>query len=156
MLFKFKWMTVEDYIKYRIGTLDPLKVTGRVFTKPFKARSLRKFWWYWNPGYGYFLLYYCYRPLRTLLPHGTALLVTFLICGFCHDALYLIPMAIADGGKIPLPFVTVWFLFIAIGILGADFAQADFTKIRVGVRPVIHLAFLALTFAATVFLSSKV
>ena len=147
-------MSVEEYIEYRIGTLNPMIAFRRIFTKPFMAKSLRKFWWYWNPGYGYFLLFYCYRPLRSFFSHSLALIITFLICGFLHDILYLIPMAIMDGGKIPLPFVTSWFLFISIGILISEYARIDFKNIRPEIRLVIHLAFLAITFASTVFLSS--
>ncbi len=148
-------MTVEEYIKYRMGTLNPLKVFQKMFTKPFKASSLRKFWWYWNPGYGYFLLYYCYSPLRKVISPPFALILTFLVCGFSHDILYLVPMAIINNGKIPLPFVTTWFLLMSVGILIAEYTRADFGKVRPEFRPVLHLGFLALTFAATVFLSSK-
>jgi hypothetical protein len=146
-------MTVEEYIKYRTGSIDLLKVIRVIFTKPFKASSLRKFWWYWNPGYGYYLLFYCYRPLRTLLPHSLALILTFLICGFLHDILYLVPIAIMDGGKIPLPFVTTWFLLISIGIIISEYMRINFKNIRTWFRPIIHFGFLALTFAATVYLS---
>ena len=149
-------MTVEEYIKYRIGTIDPLKVFQKIFTKPFKSNSLRKFWWYWNPGYGYFLLFYCYRPLRSLIPHSLALIITFLICGFFHDLLYLVPMAIMDDGKIPLPFVTTWFLFISIGVIISEYFQIDFKNIRPEIRPIIHMGFLTVTFASTIFLSSKI
>jgi hypothetical protein len=146
-------MTVEEYIKYRTGSIDPLKVIKVIFTKPFKASSLRKFWWYWNPGYGYFLLFYCYRPLRSVLPHSMALIITFLICGFLHDILYIVPMAIMDGGKIPLPFVSTWFLFISIGIIISEYLRIDFKNIQSEIRPIIHFGFLALTFASTVYLS---
>ncbi len=149
-------MTVEDYIKYRIGTIDPRIVFQKIFTKPFKAASLRKFWWYWNPGYGYFLLFYCYRPLRSYFPHAWALIITFLVCGFFHDILYMVPMAIMDDGKIPLPFVTTWFLFIAIGIIISEMMQLDLKKINPAIRPIIHLVFLGLTFLITLFLSSIV
>lgn len=149
-------MTIEDYIKFRIGTIDPFIVFRKIFTKPFTAKSLRKFWWYWNPGYGYFLLFYCYRPLRNLFSHSIALLLTFLICGFSHDILYLVPMIIMDGGKIPLPFVTTWFSFISVGIIFTQHFQINFKNGIQQIRPFIHMGFLAITFAATVLLSSKI
>lgn len=146
-------MEAEDYIKHRMGTLNPWTVSQRMFIKPFRAKSLRKFWWYWNPGYGYFLLYYCYRPMRKFMPAPVALTATFLLCGFLHDILYLVPMAIMNGGNIPLPFVTTWFLLISTGIIISEQAQVNFAEIRPAFRPALHLGFLVVTFAATVFLS---
>jgi len=145
-------MTVEEYIKYRIGTIDPLIVFQKIFTKPFKTSSLRKFWWYWNPGYGYFSLFYCYKPLRNILPHWISLIITFLICGFLHDILYIIPMTIADGIGFIFPFISVWFLVIATGILITEFLQIDFRKTNIAIRPILHLGYLLGTFCLTRYL----
>lgn len=95
-------MTLEEYIEYRTGTKEVSKIVRNMLLKPFMASSLRSFWNYWNPGYGYFLLYYCYKPLRSLLPDGLSLLITFIICGILHDVIYIIPMMIQNNGNIPI------------------------------------------------------
>ena len=142
-------MTLEEYIEYRTGTKEVSKIVRNMLLKPFMASSLRSFWNYWNPGYGYFLLYYCYKPLRSLLPDGLSLLITFIICGILHDVIYIIPMMIQNNGNIPIPFVTVWFVLIGVGILITDYFRINFNRIRPIVRPLLHLGFLGSTFYAT-------
>lgn len=142
-------MTLEEYIEYRTGTKEVSKIVRNMLLKPFMASSLRSFWNYWNPGYGYFLLYYCYKPLRSLLPDGLSLLITFIICGILHDVIYIIPMMIQNNGNIPIPFVTVWFVLIGVGILITDYFRISFKRIRPKVRPLLHLGFLGSTFYAT-------
>lgn len=113
--------------------------------KPFTAKSLREFWWYWNPGYGYFLLYYCYRPLRKQLAEKLAIFLTFLLSGLLHDALYVAVIWLRDG-SIPLPFVSCWFAAISTGAMMADSAGIRFDKISKRATAVIHLVFLSTTF----------
>ena len=56
--------------------------------RSFGAGTFGSFWEYWNPVYGYFLAYYVYRPLRTIMPRWVAVWLTFAACGFfLHDLL---------------------------------------------------------------------
>jgi len=142
-------MTLEKYIQYRTGATKVSIIARNMFLKPFTASSLRSFWKYWNPGLGYYLLYYCYKPLRSLFPHWICLIITFLACGLAHDVTYIAPMMLMNGGKFVLPFVTTWFLIIALGVLLTDYLRISFNNINALFRPILHFAFLAITFCIT-------
>lgn len=142
-------MTLEEYIQYRTGTAKVPLIVRNMFLKPFVSNSLRSFWNYWNPGFGYFLLFYCYKPLRNIFPNWISLIITFLVCGLAHDILYIAPITIVDGLGFVFPFITVWFLIVAIGILITDFFQIDFRKINKIFRPIFHLGYLGITFSLT-------
>ena len=58
-------------------------------------------------------------------------------------------MMIQNNGNIPIPFVTVWFVLIGVGILITDYFRINFNRIRPIVRPLLHLGFLGGTFYAT-------
>lgn len=121
-----------------------------MFVRSFTAPSLSAFWRYWNPGYGFYLLNYCYKPLRTVLPHALALIATFLFCGFfLHDVLYLLPMVLMGETSLPIPFVTCWFLIIAICVALTDRLGVNFRAVRAPARVLLHTGFLAVTFGMT-------
>lgn len=123
-----------------------------MLTRSFTAPSLGAFWRYWNAGTNYYLLYFCYRPLRGFVSHGAALLITFIACGLAHDVLFVLPVALMDGEGTPFPFVTVWFSLIASCILMSDYFSIDFRQCGRARRVAIHGAFLVTTFAATYFI----
>ncbi|HKK80433.1 MAG TPA: MBOAT family O-acyltransferase [Phaeodactylibacter sp.] len=67
---------------YRDGTLSGLLYMCRqAFTSP----TFAGFWRNWNPLFSYYLLYFCYLPLRKRLPRFIALTVTFALSGAVHD-----------------------------------------------------------------------
>lgn len=142
-------MTLEEYIHYRTGEKEIPRIILAMLVKPFKADSLRKFWMYWNPGYGYYLLYYCYQPLRKIFPDWLSFILTFLLSGIAHDVFYILPMLLINNGNIPIPFVAIWFLLIALGILLTDCFQINFKKLNTVFYPFIHFAFLGITFYIT-------
>ncbi|MDT0540688.1 MBOAT family O-acyltransferase [Croceitalea sp. P059] len=142
-------MTVEEYIQYRTGANKISSIVGNMFMKPFLASSLRSFWKYWNPGFGYYLLYFIYKPMRSLFPHWISLIVTFLICGLLHDLIYVIPMLMINGGGFTFPLITVWFLVISIGVLITELFQIDFRKTNKNIRPIFHFSYLVGTFCFT-------
>ena len=142
-------MTLEEYIEYRTGENKISLIVRNMLVKPFYSSSLRSFWKYWNPGFGYYLLYYCYKPIRNVFPHCISSIVTFLICGLLHDLIYIIPMLMMNGSGFIFPFITVWFLIISIGILIAEFRKIDFRKNKKNVRPIIHFSYLIGTFCLT-------
>lgn len=141
-------MTLEEYTYYRTGTTKVSLMIRNMFFKPFVSSSFRSFWKYWNPSWGYFLLFYCYKPIKTIFPHWASLIITFLICGLLHDLIYIIPMMMNEV-EFVFPFITVWFLIIIIGILLTEYLQIDFNKTNIKVRPIFHLSYLAGTFILT-------
>ena len=92
----------------------------------------------------------CYRPLRKPFPHSVSVFITFLICGFLHDLLYMIPMWLRDG-SMPLPFMACWSSTIAICILVTAPLGICFHGIRPLARVPIHVGFLAATFSLAIY-----
>jgi len=123
--------------------------------RSFTATSLRSFWRYWNPGFNYYLYYYCYCPLRGFLSRDFSLLITFAFCGFAHDVLFLVPVALAGGRGVPFPFVTSWFTLIALSISITDRLRISLGCVPSFVRGLVHGLFLALTFACIVLLQRR-
>jgi hypothetical protein len=141
-------MTLDDYTYYRAGSTKVSLIFRNMFFKPFLSASFRSFWKYWNPTWGYFLLFYCYKPIKTIFPHWMALTITFLISGLFHDIIYIIPIMMKEV-KFVFPFITVWFFIISIGILVTENLQINFNKINLMFRPIFHLAYLIITFILT-------
>jgi len=56
-------MTFDQYLARRLGPGTSGRMALNVLVRPFTATSLPAFWRYWNPGYGFFLLFYV-RPAR--------------------------------------------------------------------------------------------
>lgn len=148
-------MTLEEYTYYRTGSTNISSIVRNMFIKPFVSSSLRSFWQYWNPSWGYFLLFYCYKPIRTILPHWASLIITFLISGLFHDIIYIIPMMINEV-EFVFPFIAVWFLIISIGILLTEYLQIDFGKISLMFRAIIHLSYLIGTFILTRYIDLSI
>lgn len=142
-------MTLEEYIQYRTKATKISIIVRNMFIKPFFSSSLRSFWKYWNPGFGFYLLYYCYKPMRNILPHWISMILTFLICGLLHDMIYIIPLLFMNPGGFIFPFISVWFLLISIGILIVELFRIDFRKINKQARPIFHFAYLIGTFWLT-------
>lgn len=79
-------LTLAQYLRFRLGRRGGREAWFNFFVKPFGARSFAAFWRQWNPVYGYYLYYFCYRPLARRLPRPAAMLITFVACGFVlHD-----------------------------------------------------------------------
>lgn len=115
--------------------------------RSFTAGSLRAFWRYWNAGFNYYLMCYCYRPLRRYLPAGAAFVLTFGFCGLAHDALFLLPVSLVDSRSLPFPFVTCWFLLISLLVLLTERLRLRLERMPAVHRIALHSAFLAGTFA---------
>src|SRR5260370_7980431 len=73
-------LTFSQYLRFRLGTSGGRTAWFNFFIRPFGAASFAEFWRLWNPAYGYFLSYFCYRPLATILPRLAALLIPFAQC----------------------------------------------------------------------------
>lgn len=73
------------------------------------AKSIQEFWLYWNPIWGFYLRFYCFKPLKKILPIGLARLFTFIVSGGLHDIAIL-----AITGRLQLICTTA---FLIIGIV---------------------------------------
>ncbi len=55
--------TLRQFLEYRLGKqtkeVDMLK---EMLARSFGANSFHEFWRYWNPVYGYYHYYKCYKP----------------------------------------------------------------------------------------------
>jgi len=150
-------MTIDKYVSFRLGPGSLVRMAWNMFWRSFTAPTLSAFWRYWNPGYGFFLLKYCYGPLRKHVSHAVALTLTFCICGFfAHDCLVLIPAALMGSKSILFPFVTCWFLLISLSILATDGLGVSFKSLPPVLRVPIHVSVLAATFFLIVRLQTLV
>ena len=69
---------LRTYLDYRLGRDQPWwRQTYNVLVQPLAAPSLAEFWRTWNPVWSYYLAAWCYRPVRRVLPHAAAVMVTF-------------------------------------------------------------------------------
>ena len=89
----------HPFLVSRLGDPRPFWHFARTwFLKPLGAPSFRAFWTYWNPVYGYLLLYFVYRPLRRYLPRSIATFLTFVVSGLLlHDLPFTISAEIVRG-----------------------------------------------------------
>lgn len=148
-------MNLEEYTYYRTGSTKVSLIIRNMFFKPFVSPSFRSFWKYWNPTWGYYLLFYCYKPVKTFFPHWVALIITFLISGLFHDVIYIAPIMMKEV-KFVFPFITVWFFIISIGILLTEYLNIDFKKISLMFRPIFHLGYLVGTFILTRYIDLSI
>jgi hypothetical protein len=112
---------------------------GRWLTRSFGAGSPGRFWHYWNPNYGYYLLYFVYQPLGRFLPRPLALYFTFVSCGFlAHDLLLW-----AIVGQPRFPIFTVLFSFFAAEVILTEAIGFNLRPRPFAVRALANVAFLA-------------
>ena len=109
-------LTLGEYLNYRLGSQGGRTAWFNFFIKPFGARSFAEFWRLWNPVYGYFLVYVCYRPLARVVPRPAAVILTFATCGFVlHD----LP-AWAFTGRVLPPGATITFILFGFGVIAGE------------------------------------
>ena len=73
---------LQTFLASRVGVSSPASFAPAMLRRAFGAASFRGFWRHWNPLYGYVLRYYCYLPLRQVLPDSMSLVITFALSGF--------------------------------------------------------------------------
>jgi len=97
------------------------------------AGTFARFWWYWNPIFGFYLGKYVFKPLKKVLPSFLALILTFIACGALHDAVSLLV-----GGRIVF-FFTPWFSFMGTLVVLSNVFKIDYTSKPWVVRTAINL-----------------
>ena len=137
----------HNFIVGRIG--EPkfvLRFAWNWFVKPLCAGSFSKFWYYWNPVYGYLLLFYVYRPIRRFLPRPVAVMMTFLASGFLlHDLPFNISADLYKG-QMPVPSVTILFAIFGTLALISEALCLDLSRYPRGIRAAVNLIWLGIGF----------
>lgn len=120
-----------------------------MFVRAFGAGSFDEFWRYWNPVYGYFLYYRCYRPLRRFLPRTLAILLTFAASGFLlHDlpfGWWVRALRFLQTGRFPIPFVALWFSLMGGVTLLTRALRLSLARQPLGVRATLNTAWILVT-----------
>ncbi len=147
--------SLAAYVERRLGAGTPGQQLGSMFRRSFGAGTLAEFWRYWNPVYGYFLYYRCYRPLRRWLTRGPALLLTFAASGFLlHDLPFGWWVRLLRTGSLPLPFVSLWFVLIGIGVLLAEALRINDAGKPLRIRIALNSLAILLPLAIALWLNS--
>lgn len=148
--------TLPAYVHHVLGEGGPAKLLGSMFMRSFTAPSFREFWHYWNPVYGYALAYFLYRPLRSAMPAGAALVITFALSGLVlHDAL-LWPASLALHLRPPFPVVMVAFSVCAFMVLLCERSNISFSRLSPWQRCIAHAACLLFAFGASICIAIAV
>lgn len=134
-----------EYERRRLG--DPsgqLAGIAYMVRRSFGASSLAGFWRHWNPLFGYYLYYGCYRPLSRRLPRPAALLLTFAASGAVHDL-----AASLVTGRLFVLFLPA-FAFFGLLVVIEEALGSNLSRAPGWFRPVVHGAILAGTIATGV------
>ena len=98
--------------------------------------------------YGYYLLYYCYRPLSRFLPPAVCSVLTFFASGFfLHDLPFGWWLRVIKLKALPIPFVGLWFTLMGIITVIAEALKLNWVKNRTAVRIAINTSHIVVTFA---------
>ena len=131
-------VTLGTFISRRLGS-DTSRRLGRMFSRSFAAGSFAGFWYYWNPVLTYYLALFFYRPLRRVLPRPLAVVATFAFSGFfLHDVPFWWAVTALKTRSLPVPFVCIWFVAMAILILVAERLRLDFSARPLAVRVALN------------------
>jgi len=146
-------ITLERYLKYRLGSEYKVNPIGAMLRRSFGASSYTAFWQYWNPVYGYYLYRFCYRPLRSILPRIPSVIFTFAVCGFVlHDMPFGWLILAIVTGKFPFPFVTIWFTMIGISVTVSEAAHMDLKGSSFLTRSLVNATHVLIPFFFTMML----
>ena len=144
-------LTFAKYLALRLGSVAPQRQIWHMFSRAFTAPTFRRFWYYWNPLYGYSLLTFCHAPLRRVASAKVSFVITFAISGFLlHD----FPVFLFFGlGKLPFPVVSVAFVSIALFLLLSERFGITLHRVPRYMRVALHLAVIGGAFSVSLVLS---
>jgi hypothetical protein len=131
-------VSLRAYVDHYLGPGQPWwRRTWNALVRPLLAPSFAGFWRSWNPVWGYYLRFWCYRPARRALPRPASVLVTFTASGLAHNLI-----AVALSRRVN-PFVTVWFVLYGAVTVVSDAFGMDTSRLPAPVRLLVNLAYLA-------------
>jgi len=149
--------TLKHYIHLRLGRGNFFEILKSMFVKAFEAKSAKEFWNYWNPVFGYFMLFYFYKPLTNKVPRAIRVIATFTVSGFfLHDLLLWWPFCWMIAYKTHFPFGTVWFIFLAIIMLLLEKIGFNTEKYSPGIRVLTNLGYLSVALGLTLLVASGI
>jgi len=149
--------TLKHYIHLRLGKGSLFETLRMMFIKSFQANSVKEFWNYWNPLFGYFTLFFIYKPLTKKVPRAVRVLTTFTLSGFfLHDILLWWPFCWLIAYKTKFPLGTVMFIFLAIIML--VFEKIGFTtkQYPVKVRIISNVSYIFVSFVLTIIVGFSI
>ena len=118
--------------------------------RSFGAQAFHAFWRYWNPIYGYVLLYRVYHPLRRWLPHSLAVWLTFVACGFVlHD---LVGWALTR--RVYFPEMTLMFVLFGAGAVVSERVRMNLARSPLVLRLAVNVACLLLCWRLSALLAA--
>jgi hypothetical protein len=133
-------ITLTQYVNYRLGS-TPQEQARNFLGKPFGAQSLAEFWQYWNPVWGYHLLFYCYRTLRRVLTHAPATVATFFVCGLAHDLPFVI-LSYVTVQRFPLFTMTFFLTMNGLLVVLTEALKLRLTRLPTVLRWLVHILVL--------------
>lgn len=146
--------TLKQFIELRLGKqTSPSNMLQEMLIRSFGANSFHEFWRYWNPVYGYYLYYKCYKPLQRYFPRYVGVILTFAACGFfLHDlpfGWWIRFIRFFQTGDFPFPFVTVWFSLMGVITLVTRVLKVDMREQKFAFRVAVNSICIIVPFALT-------
>lgn len=150
--------TLKQFIELRLGKqTSEINILKEMLVRSFGANSFHEFWHYWNPVYGYYLYYKCYKPLRKYFPRHMCVILTFAASGFfLHDlpfGWWIRVIRFFQTGDFPFPFVTIWFSLMGVITLITRVWKVDFGKRKFTLRVAVNCICIIAPFALTIVLT---
>ncbi len=147
-------LTLTQFIALRLGkSNEPAVLLKSMLARSFGAGSFRDFWRYWNPVYGYYLFYYCYKPFGRILPRPLSVLITFACSGFfLHDFPFGWLIRALKTQSLPVPFVALWFSTIGMIVLVAEALTVDLSSYPLPLRVFINVFHIVAPFLIILYL----
>ena len=148
---------LKHYILLRLGKGNFFQILRSMFVKSFQAKSAKEFWNYWNPVFGYYMLFYFYKPLTKKVPRVIRVIATFTFSGFfLHDLLLWWPFCWVIAYKTHFPVGTVWFLFLAIIMLILEKVGFNTENYSSKVRVLTNFIYLGIAMGLTILVASSI
>jgi hypothetical protein len=144
--------TLKQFIELRLGKqTSEINTLKEMLVRSFGANSFHEFWRYWNPVYGYYLYYKCYKPLRKYFPRYMCVILTFAASGFfLHDlpfGWWIRFIRFFQTGHFPIPFVTIWFSLMGVITLITRALQLDIGSNEFAFRVIVNNICIIVPFA---------
>ncbi|MEA2096204.1 MAG: hypothetical protein U9P73_05890 [Candidatus Cloacimonadota bacterium] len=149
--------TLKHYIHLRLGSGNIPDILKSMFVKAFRAKSAKEFWNYWNPVFGYYMLFYFYKPLTNKVPRAIRVIATFTVSGFfLHDLLLWWPFCWVIAYKTHFPLGTIWFIFLAIIMLILEKIGFSTEKYSPEIRVLANFTYLGFTLGLTLLVAGGI
>lgn len=133
-------MKLTRYLNIKFGNnTSSINCIAHMLHACFFARSFASFWRHWNPLWSYFLLYYVYKPLSSVIKKRYANFSTFVISGFVHDCVAMLL-------TFKLSIVMTTFFSMCAGLVAIENAlKVNMTSANKILKALYHCSFLLIS-----------